>query len=607
MTSLRPIMRILLSAVLALTAAGTLAQSDPPARAGGLSLAEGSVVMAPSGETEWTDAALNRPVTAGDRLWTDPRARAEVQLGSAVLHIDELTFLQVLALDDGLFQANLHEGTAEARVRELNEGETFEVDTPQLALRITQPGDYRIDVDPASGTTKVSVRGGAAMAYGSSGRALRLAAGQQLAFAGSDLEQVALPTLAGEDSFDVWAQDLNRRQDESLAARFVPLDVVGYTQLDMNGTWAQEPAYGAVWYPAAVAADWAPYRYGHWAWIRPWGWTWIDNARWGFAPFHYGRWALIGSRWAWVPGRLARRPLYAPALVAFIGGANWNSAGGQDSIAWYPLAPGEVWNPVFRASPRYLHDANQFAADGAHGRVHRFQTQPVAVTGVRMEDFSRGRPVHQHWQRATAATLARAQVIVPPVRTEPPVRRNESNVVRAQPPMPVPAAKVQTPPAPVPEHRGFAEPHRAGPSVREQATGRPQQWPRGRQGEADDPHTQSQLDRLQREQQLEQQRQQQRMDQQRELRDLQFRQRMQREQSQRAMPVPQANTQAVQPVMRARLPAPVLAAPVLPVQRVQNQRVQGRAAPSADAQRTPAKADQEADHGRARGHMGQVS
>ena len=56
------------------------------------------------------------------------------------------------------------------------------------------------------------------------------------------------------------------------------------------------PNTAPMWMPNGVAADWAPYRYGHWVWISPWGWTWVDDASWGFAPFHYGRWVQCRRR-----------------------------------------------------------------------------------------------------------------------------------------------------------------------------------------------------------------------------------------------------------------------------------------------------------------------
>src|SRR5205814_1992738 len=102
-----------------------------------------------------------------------------------------------------------------------------------------------------------------------------------------------------------------------------------------------EPQYGAIWVPRRVPVDWAPYRYGHWAWIEPWGWTWVDDAPWGFAPFHYGRWIFTAGNWGWVPGPRTVRPVYAPALVAWVGGPRLNASvsigGGRGGVAWFPL------------------------------------------------------------------------------------------------------------------------------------------------------------------------------------------------------------------------------------------------------------------------------
>lgn len=82
----------------------------------------------------------------------------------------------------------------------------------------------------------------------------------------------------------------------------------GYEGLDQYGRWDNQPGYGQVWMPTTVAVGWAPYHDGHWAWIAPWGWTWVDDAPWGFAPYHYGRWAFFGNvgagyrdRMAWLP------------------------------------------------------------------------------------------------------------------------------------------------------------------------------------------------------------------------------------------------------------------------------------------------------------------
>src|SRR5258708_37079510 len=137
--------------------------------------------------------------------------------------------------------------------------------------------------------------------------------------------------------------------------------MVGAEDLGGYGTWHQNPEYGAVWVPSGVQAGWEPYRYGHWAFVRPWGWTWIDDAPWGFAPFHYGRWAVIDGVWVWLPGRREGRPVYAPALVAFVGGPRFGveiGFGGGGVAAWVALGPGEVYRPAYHHSDRYIREVN---------------------------------------------------------------------------------------------------------------------------------------------------------------------------------------------------------------------------------------------------------
>ena len=137
--------------------------------------------------------------------------------------------------------------------------------------------------------------------------------------------------------------------------------MTGAEDLDRYGQWQQTPEYGALWVPRSVAADWAPYTTGHWAWVRPWGWTWVDDAPWGFAPFHYGRWVYHRNVWCWAPGTYVARPVYAPALVAWVGGPRGGvsiSVGAGAPVGWFPLAPREVYVPAYRASPRYVQQVN---------------------------------------------------------------------------------------------------------------------------------------------------------------------------------------------------------------------------------------------------------
>jgi hypothetical protein len=397
-------------------------QADPPGRVAYLSERQGEVVFAPHGEDEWVELPQNRPLTTGDRLWSDRGARAELHIGSATLHVDGESHLGVSDLDDRTAQFLLQQGTLNARVRELAPGENFEIGTPNLALRALQPGDYRIDVEGDGRSTRVTVHSGLASVFGQGGESVQLGAGQQASFAGRSLAQVQGPALR-QDEFGAWAAARNHMEDQSIAARHVPRGVVGYAQLDQHGTWGQDPNLGAVWYPRVAVQDWAPYRYGHWSWIQPWGWTWIDDAPWGFAPFHYGRWTMVHNRWAWVPGRLAARPVYSPALVVFLGGGDRFSlgVGSGPAVGWYPLAPGEAWYPTYRTTPRYVNFANfniNLNAYPRHYNNHVWRQRPHAVTAVREDDFRRARPVHRHWQPVQPHMLGNAQIGAAPVRVE---------------------------------------------------------------------------------------------------------------------------------------------------------------------------------------------
>src|SRR4051812_4629408 len=378
-------------------ASAALAQEagDPPARVAYVSQRQGSVVFAAQGEEEWTELPQNRPLVEGDRLWTDQGARAELQLGTATVHVNGETHLGVSNLDERASQFMIQQGTLNLHVREVVSGENVELDTPNIAVRALQRGDFRVDVDTQTQQTRVVVNSGLVAVYGEGGQTIDLGGGQQATFSGRYLGQVSAPPFR-QDDFALWAEERNRQEDQAIASRYVPRGVVGAPELDPYGTWTQDPNYGAVWYPMVTVTNWAPYRYGHWTWIAPWGWTWIDDAPWGFAPFHYGRWTQIANRWAWVPGRLAPRPVYAPALVAFVGGGGSFTIGSGPAVGWYPLAPGEAWWPWYRSSTRYVSAANYRVNLGASPRNfpgHYWRQHPTAVTTVRVDDFRRGRSV----------------------------------------------------------------------------------------------------------------------------------------------------------------------------------------------------------------------
>ena len=263
---------------------------------------------------------LNWPLTSRDVISTGAGARAELRIGSTALRLDEDSELAIAQLDDDFVRVHLVQGSVAVRIRNPELAREFELATAHGRALPLGPGRYRFDTDP---------RATAATAYDGSLRidgidaALTVYEGQRVEIwdAGRLAHRVESPQ---HDEFHAWSLARDQRDDFARSTSYVSPEMTGYEDLDHYGDWRESAEYGAIWYPRAVPAGWAPYRVGHWAWIEPWGWTWVDHAPWGFAPFHYGRWVHIGGAWAWAPGLVVRRPVYAPALVAWVGRPGWH-------------------------------------------------------------------------------------------------------------------------------------------------------------------------------------------------------------------------------------------------------------------------------------------
>ncbi|HDR9289657.1 TPA: hypothetical protein QDB46_004830 [Burkholderia multivorans] len=407
-------------------AAAQPSAGDPPGRVARLNYLSGAVTTEPAGTDAWSYAAVNRPFTTGDQLWDDAGARSELHIGSTAVRLGASTSLSVLNLDDSTTQLKVGLGTLSTHVRAVPAGTSYEIDTPNLALGITAPGDYRVDVAPDGASTTVTVRSGSATVYGSNGQ-YPLSAGQQAVFTGTDLQIAQQSAAPPPDALDRWAAGRDASEDRSVSARYVSRDIPGYQDLDANGTWRDTPAYGPVWVPNDTPADWAPYHDGHWIWQAPWGWTWVDDAPWGFAPYHYGRWAYVDDRWAWVPGPTAvsAPPAYAPALVAFVGGGDgpdWSVAltvGGVAAAgcAWFALGPGEPWHPAWGGwSPHYYERVNRITVNttvnvtNVHNTYVNFGA-PHAIAAVPATAFVHGQPVARFAQHVDPRQWRNAHVV----------------------------------------------------------------------------------------------------------------------------------------------------------------------------------------------------
>lgn len=392
---------------------------DPPVVAARLSLVRGKVSFQPSGESQWSEASVNRPVTIGDRLYTDQASRAELEVGSYTVRLSQATDLTLANLNGQLMQLGLGQGTLRVSVYQLPPNNTVEIDTPNGALTLQSPGSYRVDTAADGSSSLVTViAGGLEVSGGGVNQAVP--GGQAVQLTGNDPIQISPVSMPPPDDFDRWCSDRDRRIQNYASGQYVHSSVPGCEDLDAYGRWVNEPGYGPVWYPTNVPPGWVPYRQGNFVWIRPWGWTWVGAEPWGFVPFHYGRWAHIGPIWVWVPGPVIVQPVYAPALVAFVGGPGFSVGIGVGVQAWFPLGPGEPFVPWYHYGPTYLQQVNvtnvrnMNVVNITNITTIRYANREIATTAVPGDVFRGGGRVDGHVLALSREQLAHAELITHP-------------------------------------------------------------------------------------------------------------------------------------------------------------------------------------------------
>ena|GEM_PF-2063149 len=388
---------------------------DPASRVARISYLRGPVYVQTADDNNWSDATINRPLTSGDQLWTDAHGRSELQMGSTTVQVDANTQLRIEQLTDNDLRLVITQGLINVRVRQLDRNDHVEFSTPNAAVTPIDTGTYRIDVADHDDVTVVQVRDGKVQIDGAN-RNFDLGEGEQISLSGTKRLTAEFDELGRPDEFDQWSNERNERASRVAAARYVSPDVIGYEDLDEYGAWRHYDDYGYVWVPTRVRVGWAPYRYGHWAWVGPWGWTWIDDTPWGFAPFHYGRWAMVERRWCWVPGPRTVRAVYAPALVAWVGtpGVSISITASNRPVGWIPLGPREVYRPYYHGSYNYVTRVNLSNTRIDHDEFERgyrrqphendFRNQRAAVV-VNAEALRNAQPIGRHVERINHTQL----------------------------------------------------------------------------------------------------------------------------------------------------------------------------------------------------------
>ena len=368
-----------------------------------LSLTDGQVSFWRPGAPEWTQAQVNTPLAPGDALSTGSPGTLEIQIGArAFVRAWGNTQLGLGVLEPDFVQLTLAAGSAVLDLRGLDPGETVEIDTPNAAVMIGQPGYYRVDV--TGDRSRIMTReGGRATVTPAGGQAVTVTPSEELVVEGTSSAQLAAYAAPPLDDWDRWNYSRTDRLLDAVSARYVTPGTYGLSDLDPYGTWRVVPSYGTVWVPTGVAAGWTPYSTGSWISDPVYGWTWVDTAPWGWAPYHYGRWSYVDGYWAWAPGPIIARPVYAPALVAFLGDPGVVVGAAGAPVGWVPLGWGEPVVPWWRrghgpswrgwGGPRVVNNVvvtHATVVNVQNITVYRNASVPRAVVAVDRARFGHG-------------------------------------------------------------------------------------------------------------------------------------------------------------------------------------------------------------------------
>lgn len=359
-----------------------------------LSFVDGQVSFWRPGAQEWVQAQLNTPLAPGDQLYTGSPGNLELQIGArAFVRGWANTQIGLENQEPDFLQFKVTAGRASFDLRTLEPGHTVEVATPNAAFTIEHPGYYRVNVI-GERTSFITRRAGRAIVTPANGESVAISASEEVVVEGTDIPRVSSFVAPKLDEWDKWNYARTDALLDAVSARYVPSGTYGVDDLDHHGTWRVVDTYGPVWVPTGVSTGWAPYTTGSWMLDPFYGWTWVDTAPWGWAPYHYGRWVFVNNFWAWAPGPIVARPVYAPALVAFFGapGVGVSISVGGPVVGWVALGWGEPCVPWW-GRPGFVHRP-WWGGWGGPRVVNNVVIQRTTVVNVEQINVYRNAHVH---------------------------------------------------------------------------------------------------------------------------------------------------------------------------------------------------------------------
>lgn len=382
--------------------------AEPPARVGRVAAVTGAVSFHTRDQTAWSPALTNLPVTSGDAVWTEPGARAALDIAGNRIWLDSRTLLELPVLDDHAVSATETQGALYLHLRSIPPGDVYSIQTPRGLVQLVATGRYAVSAGDDNEPTRVTVLDGAAQ-VSAPGLTLDVGPNVTATLSGAGTEADPVHGVLGPAQRDTFVIAMLALERPAISHPAVSR-MTGSEDLDRYGTWRDRPKYGAVWYPP-VEPGWVPYRQGRWSWVTPWGWTWVDEAPWGFAPFHYGRWIEDDGRWGWTPAPAPEyvlqpiiiiEPVYAPALVSFVAFAAVGVGIGERPVGWVPLGPNEPYYPPYRARLPYIQNLNIGTVQNARTIINDNSVHTNIYNRITVQNFV----------NRDAATVAPASAVI---------------------------------------------------------------------------------------------------------------------------------------------------------------------------------------------------
>ena len=140
-------------------------QADPPARVGRIAAITGAVSFHNQGDTEWSTASVNYPVSTGNAFWTEPAAETQLEISDSRIALAGGTSSTFMRSKQGL-QGVAVQGETYIHLRDLAPNEAWSIQTPRGLVHLGGEGRYGVGVGTTDQPTLITVLDGSAQIEG---------------------------------------------------------------------------------------------------------------------------------------------------------------------------------------------------------------------------------------------------------------------------------------------------------------------------------------------------------------------------------------------------------------------------------------------------------